>query len=182
MSRVLGIDLSSFNVDLVAIDETTDFASWARLELGSDKVHALDRLRQVPVLMPTTSFYDDIYLVAIEEPYGSNQAGTQAKLNRVLGAVLACIPQEVQVWTVMPGDWRKALGLPGNASKEEAALAVCALRQDELVRWNVEHWPHREWEVWPQDACDAYAVARCARDRNARAVDESLATRPLTLL
>ena len=162
-------------------EETSDDAEWIRLALGTDKISALDRLRQVPLLMPRNSFYEDIYLVAIEEPYGSNQAGTQAKLNRVLGAVLACVPQEVQVWTVMPGDWRKALGLAGNASKEEAALAVCALRQAALARWNVEHWPHREWEVWPQDACDAYAVARCARDRNNRAVEETLAARSLEL-
>ena len=39
--------------------------------------------------MPTASFYDNIFLVAIEEPCtGRNQAGTApAKLNRVLGAV-----------------------------------------------------------------------------------------------
>ena len=181
MSKVLGIDLSSFNVDLVTIDETTDDATWTRLELGDDETPALDRLRRVGDLMPTASFYDNIFLVAIEEPYGSNQAGTQAKLNRVLGAVVTCIPDDLQIWTVMPGDWRKGLGLKGNASKETAALAVGALRQEALVRWNVAHFPHREWEVWPQDACDAFAVARYARDRNMTAVEVNLATRPLEL-
>ncbi len=182
MSRVLGIDLSSFAVDLVLLDEDRDEAEWTRLVLGDEKTTALDRLRQVPTLMPRASFYDDIYLIAIEEPYGSNQAGTQAKLNRVLGAVVACLPSNVQIWTVMPGDWRRALGLKGNASKEEAALTVCAIRQEALSRWNVAHWPHREWEVWPQDACDAFAVARYARDRNQRAIDREAVAKPLTLL
>ena len=75
MSKVLGIDLRlSFNIDLVTIDETTDDADWTRLSLGDEKVPALDRLRQVSFVMPTASFYDDIFLIAIEEPYGSNQA------------------------------------------------------------------------------------------------------------
>ena len=57
----------------------------------------------------------------------------------------------------MPGEWRKGLGLKGNASKETAALAVGATIRPRraLARWNVAHFPHREWEVWPQDACDA---------------------------
>lgn len=161
MSSVLGIDLSSFAIDLVRLDEETNAAEWTRVTLGTDKTPALDRLRNVALLMPPPSFYDEVYLAAIEVPYGTGQAGTQAKLNRVFGAVLACLPQSLHVWDVMPGAWRKELGLPGNASKTECAVAVQRLRRAQDV------YP-RSLEVWPQDALDAYAVAFYARTVNER--------------
>jgi len=183
VSGVLGIDLSTNAVDLVRLDGETDNARWMRLDLkGGEKLTALERLRRVAGLMPSASFYDDVYLVAVEAPYGTGQAGTLAKLSRVFGAVVACIPQRLEVWEVMPGDWRKELGLGGNASKEECALRVCSLRHQALVRWNVEHWPHAMWEVWPQDALDAWAVAYYARQVNQREVEKTLAAAALTLL
>jgi Holliday junction resolvasome RuvABC endonuclease subunit len=172
VSRVLGIDLSSFNVDLVTLDEDSDAAGWTRVALGTDKDSALDRLRRVAEAMPPASFYEDIYLAAVESPYGTRlERGTQAKLNRVFGAVCACLPARVHLWEVMPGDWRKALGLKGNASKEECAEAVRAL-------WLAV--PGSAGDV-PQDALDAYAVAYYAREHNHRGVTETLAARELEL-
>jgi hypothetical protein len=174
MSRILGIDLSSFNVDLVALDEDTNAAVWTRLRLGTDKDSALDRLRRVAEAMPPASFYDDIYLAAVESPYGTRlERGTQAKLNRVFGAVCACLPARVHLWEVMPGDWRKELGLKGNASKEECAEVVRAL-------WRYVPAGGR-WHGIPQDALDAYAVAYYAREHNHRGVAETLAARELEL-
>lgn len=170
MSRVLGIDLSSFAVDLVAIDEEGDEAVWHRVTLGDDKVPALDRLRSVPGRMPPASFYDDVYLVAIEAPYGRGEAGTQAKLNRVFGAVIASLPVGLLVWEVTAGDWRKGLGLKGNATKEECAAAVTLLWRYAATHFDV-----------PQDALDAFAIARYARDVNAAGVEANLLARPLEL-
>jgi len=159
MSCVVGCDLSSFAVDLVRLDETTNHATWDHLHLNGKS--ALERLRQVPLVMPRWSWFDDVYLVAIEEPMSRGQPGTSAKLNRVLGAVVACVPATVELWLVRPADWRKALGLSGHASKEQAGEKVDELRG--------------AGAPWSQDALDAYAVAYYARTVNARGLTASLA-------
>jgi Holliday junction resolvasome RuvABC endonuclease subunit len=155
MSTVLGIDLSTRAIDLVRLDETTNQGTWDHLHLAG--ATALERLRQVPVLMPRHSWYDDVYLVAVEAPLSRGQQGTIAKLSRVFGAIVACLPAGVEVWDVAPVQWRKELGLSGHATKEQAAEAVDALRGPGALAWS-------------QDALDAYAVAYYARELNARAV------------
>lgn len=156
MSRVVGIDLSSFAVELVTLDETTNHCEWRHCQLHGS--NALERLRYVPRAMPrwADGWWDDCYLVAIEAPYGTGQAGTLAKLSRVFGAVAACIPPRLQVWEVMPGTWRHELDLPGNAPKE-----ICAVRAVELGA-------RRNWA--DQNAFDAFAVAYAAREINDRGV------------
>ena len=155
MSSVLGIDLSSKAVDLVKLDETTNQATWRRVELEGKT--AFERLRSISYRMPFRAYLDDVYLIAIEAPMSRGQPGTLAKLSRVFGAVLMWIPSGFEVWEVSPVAWRKELGLPGNASKEEAAFAVDDLRGPGTPDW-------------PQDALDAYAVAYYAREQNRRGI------------
>ena len=70
--------------------------------------------------------------------------------------MLVTLPAALPVWDVSPGDWRKGLGLKGNATKEE-----CAGRC-------VEIGAPGSWDV--QDPYDAWAVAFYARELNARGV------------
>jgi Holliday junction resolvasome RuvABC endonuclease subunit len=166
MSFVLGVDLSTHHIDAVLLSEDTNAATWSRFDLPGET--ALDRLLQVPLVLPQSSFYDGVYLAAIEEPWGMRQPGTSAKLNRVYGAIIACLPAELQVWNVQPGAWRNELGLKGNASKEECAEAVWRLQSIE------NEWTTSTLNIhsdWPQDALDAYAVAYYARETNRRAVE-----------
>lgn len=163
MSVVVGVDLSTVAVDLVRLDETGNDAHWEHLHLEGKT--AFDRLRQVRRVMPGPSWYDDVYLVAVEAPMSRGQSGTLAKLSRVLGAVVACVPAPLVVWEVAPAAWRRELGLSGHASKEQVAEAVDDLRG--LAR-----------TLWPQDALDAYAVAYYARELNARALARRVAVRP----
>jgi hypothetical protein len=111
--------------------------------------------------MPRWPFYEDtgVYLAAIEAPMGRGEGGTQAKLNHVFGAVVACLPWRIETWQVAPHEWRKELRLPGNAHK-----AVCAARAVELGAYP-------EWN--DQNAYDAYAVAYYAREVNARALTKT---------
>lgn len=156
MSAVLGIDVSSFAIDMVLLDENTNQTVWDHIPL--EGATAFDRLRDVPRRMPRWSWYDDIYLAAIEAPMGRGEGGTQAKLNHVFGAVVACLPRGLQtVWQVAPHEWRKELGLPGNAVKQ-----VCAARAVELGAYP-------DWA--DQNAYDAWAVAWYARQVNARAIE-----------
>lgn len=175
MSAVLGIDVSSFAIDLVKLDETTNEATWERLPLTGKT--AFDRLRQVHVQMHSDAWYDDCYLAAIERPKTRSFVSASA-LWPVFGAVVALLPPGLLVWDVPPTAWRQELGLPGNASKDECATAVDLLRGDlapcptttgcdcdgECDKWLT-------WREWPQDAFDAYAVAYYARENNRRAIE-----------
>jgi Holliday junction resolvasome RuvABC endonuclease subunit len=155
VSCVVGIDLSTRAVDLVRLDETSNQGTWDHLHLEGKT--ALERLRQVPRVMPRRSLYwESVYLIAVEAPMSRGQQGTMAKLSRVLGAIVACLPAGVEVWEVAPVQWRKELGLSGHASKETCAEAV------------VELGAPAGWLT--QDAYDAYAVAYYARQVNARAL------------
>lgn len=162
MSSVLGIDLSSFAVDLVKLDETTLHADWRRVTLTGET--AFDRLRSVREEWPDSDYFQDCYLSAIEIPWGMRQPGSQAKLNRVFGAITALLPRDLQLWDVLPKAWRAELGLKPSASKNECGTAVvnlCLQATDVAMTHAL---------IWPQDALDAYAVAYYARSVNERAL------------
>jgi Holliday junction resolvasome RuvABC endonuclease subunit len=156
MSSVLGIDLSSFAVELVKLDETTSAAGWTHVHLHGG--NALQRLRDLPRQMPRwgSGWYDDVYLVAIEAPYSTGQAGTLAKLSRVFGAITMCVPPRLEIWEIAPHDWRRELELPGNATKERGNARA------------VELGAPRDWK--DENAYDAFSVAWCARQINDRGI------------
>lgn len=150
MSHIIGIDLSTTGIELVGLDENTNLSFWDHIPLrGPD---ALERLRDVPRKLPRWgSWWDDVMLVAIEAPWGRNHPGTLAKLSRVFGAILTCIPPTVpQVMEIHPTKWRTGIGLPGNAPKK-----TCAAKAVELGAY-------ADWKC--QDAYDAFCVAWVARD------------------
>jgi hypothetical protein len=152
MPSVLGIDVSSHAIDLVKLDETTNAATWRRIQL--EGATAFDRLRSLR--MPWRTFYDDVYLIAIETPK-TRFMPSAAAIFPVYGAVIAFIPSDLEVWPIHPTEWRKGIGLPGNASKAECGDRV--------------HQLHRPSHVWAQDALDAYAVAYTARTINQRGIE-----------
>jgi hypothetical protein len=143
MSFLAGIDYSTHAVDVVLLDENTGHATWHRTELeGND---AFDRARSLrwAHLNPYTD-WDDVLAVGIEDPRGHN-AGA---LYRVQGSVLARLPSYLLVHPLVPSQWRKLCGMPGNAPKEEVLRFVtfdCGGGIDAIA--------------WPQDACDAYCIA-----------------------
>lgn len=151
--RVAGIDFSSLAIDVVTID-LDDLAppQWNRYPLtGQD---AFERTRNVRSSMPPMSAWDDTLAIGIEEPTGKFKPGLGY---RVQGAVLACLPSEVLVQPWPPAAWRKAVGLPGNASKED--VFTFAIRQ--INQWD----PTRAtWGLAvPNDATDAYCIALATR-------------------
>jgi hypothetical protein len=173
MSAVVGIDLSSKALDLVKLDEDSPRAEWVRVELvGRD---AWERTLSVRELLlpfgPLTrvdhdSWWDDVYLVAIEAPYGRGQAGTQAVLNRGVGAVAASLPARLRTpercWVVRPDEWKKGLGLKAKATPADMAR----LFPGWMIAGGVGDM------FWPpdQNVRDAYCLAMFARDTNAKAV------------
>jgi hypothetical protein len=142
---IAGCDYSTHAVDIVLLDEDTDAATWHRFPLaGRD---AFERARYVRVGMPGGSFWDDVLAVGIEEPRGYN-AGA---LYRVQGAILARIPLDKLVQPLGPSEWRRRVGLSGNASKGEV--------KSQVITWA---WASGAGG-WPLDACDAYCIALATR-------------------
>lgn len=160
---IVGIDLSTFAIDLVKLDEDTDDATWFRAELGTSKRPKLERLRSIRANMPVASWWDDVSLVGIEQPAGRSRGGL-SDVAAAYGAALQAIPASIRVRQFRPAEWRKACGLPGNCSKDTVAEFSNALRWDRSVGVYLAH--PDEFREWPQDACDAYAIAYAARTIN----------------
>jgi Holliday junction resolvasome RuvABC endonuclease subunit len=98
------------------------------------------------------SFRDKWHAVlafGIEDPRGYN-AGA---LYRVQGAILTKIPRGSLVQPWIPGQWRKAVGLSGTATKVRVAEFV----YDRHISSNFA-------PRWPHDACDAYCIALATRN------------------
>ncbi len=153
MSVIVGIDLSSKAIDIVRLDEDKDEAAWLRVDLGG--LNAFERTRNIQVAMPKGSFWDDVYMCAMERPFVKFG---QDVIRLAQGATLACIPRNVEVWEVAVSQWKKHLSIP---IREKPA-------------W--DRFPmsfHRE--NWPQDALDALGVALYAREVNASGIAKALA-------
>jgi hypothetical protein len=164
--NVVGIDLSSRAIDLVRLAESSGLASHERIDLEQatgKRATAWERTLALPALMPAASWWEDVYLVAIEAPYGAG-TGTIAILNRVLGAVAAGLPASLQhperAWIVRPDEWKGRLGLnrkPSAADIAELGLVMLGEHAD------------------TQDARDALCVAYYARELNAQGLASSAA-------
>lgn len=177
MSAVVGIDLSTKALDLLKLDETTSRAEWVRCELaGKDAwertLNVRDCLRgylQFGETVANAEWWDDVYLVAIEAPYGRGQTGTNALLNRVVGAVAASLPAHLRApercWIVRPDEWKHGLGLSAKPTKDDVAALADGTT---LSLTNIAVAALHNWE-FDQNARDAYCIAMFARDTLAKA-------------
>jgi hypothetical protein len=154
VSKICGIDYSTRAVDVVLLDEDTDAATWYRFDLvGRD---AFERARGVRRAMGRVfgggGDFDNVLAVGLEEPRGYNSGS----LYRIQGAILACLPRTLLVQPWVPSEWRKAVGLPGNASKVD------------VFAWTARNYP-QDWhdnyvDMCPQDAIDAQCLALATRN------------------
>ena len=154
MTAVLGIDLSSFAIDLVLLDEDTDEATWTHLDLGG--VTSFDRCRQVANVFPSASWFEDrgLYLAALEKPSAASFISAAAQFP-VFGAVAVLLPRELVVWSFRPAEWKKSLGVPLREKPTQDLIAS-------LVSGVTGEWT--------QDALDACGIAWAAREQNGHAV------------
>lgn len=152
MTSFAGIDFDSRAVHVVLVDEDTLQASYHRYELeGAD---AFDRCRSIRRIR-WDSLWDDVVACAVEEPMGHNTR----PLNRVQGSILARLPDRLLVHPLRPNEWRKLVGLPGNASKADVVDFCC--RDEGIVAF---HSPQKLFtESAPQDMFDATCLALAVR-------------------
>jgi hypothetical protein len=160
VSSVVGIDLSSRALDLARLDETHGCVTHRRVDLEAvgKRSTSWERTLALPRLMPNAGWWDDVYLVAIEAPYGPG-TGTVAILNRIVGALIAGLPPRLRApercWVVRPDEWKGELGLRGKPTTddlERVGLVIIGTGPE------------------TQDARDAACLAYYAREVNARAL------------
>ena len=139
--RVAGIDTSSFHIDAAFIDlDTMELDLWMRWDLhGQD---AWERCRSIATAVPgpTAEIWDDVLAVGVEVAHGMSSG----IINRCVGAVLTRLPLETLVEPWNAPSWKKAAGLPGNASKAQ------------IASYAVERIGY---ELGAQDAYDAWGLA-----------------------
>ncbi len=156
---ILGVDVSTFFVDYVLIPHEGNHAPvWHRFPLtGAD---AWERARSVAQAVPgpDSAIYEDVLAVGVENPAGRAGTGIYA-VQRVVGAVLVQLPAAKLVHPWRPSEWRKAVGLKGNATKD----AVFEFVVEDIATHSGLPTPFEVAE-WSQDACDAYCVALATRD------------------
>lgn len=89
--------------------------------------------------------FDRAVLAWIERPMGQHVREV-ANLMRTAGSIAAWIPPTCAVEEIAPQDWKRLVGLPGNASKEA-----------------VQAWCRGEgFDPASEHEADAYAIARAA--------------------
>ena len=150
---VAGIDYSSLCVDIVLLS-AYDVSEPTAFRFPLKGKGSFDRTRQIGQLLPDrkASFWDDVVAIGIEEPAGK---GIHYQ-TRVQGAILSMIPSEKLVWPWYPHEWKRLVGLPGNATKAEIVEHATPLLRALGRKWSVE--------TVGQDCFDAFLIAAATRD------------------
>jgi hypothetical protein len=140
-----GIDFSTFKINLIVLNDG-QASRWV-YQVPAKSGDAFDRARLVKLVMPDVDFWArrQVAALAIEEPRGPGNGA----LLRVQGAILACLPHDLLVQPMIPAEWRKKAGLPGNCPKDRVREHV------ESLDWRARNWM--------QDDCDAYCLALAVR-------------------
>ena len=159
MSAVLGVDLSSFALDLVLLDEDSAVAERHQFELAG--ASSFDRCRHVRHVMPSRSWLEGrgVYLVAIEKPTAASFKSAAAH-SPFSVRWRRCCREICPVWSFSPAEWKRELGV--SLQRKPTADQIAAVIGD------VAH-------SWPQDALDACGVAYAAREINRRAIERAAA-------
>jgi hypothetical protein len=146
--NVVGIDYNTNSIDMVIVG-LDGGAWWKHYDLPSTG-DAFARMCEVANVLPARRavWWDGIAAVGIEEPMsrGPRSISLIPKLKAMQGAIVSCLPPQMRIVALTPTAWRNAVGLPGNASKDE-------------VRLHVHDDPNSD-PHWPQDACDAFCMAK----------------------
>lgn len=171
--KFAGIDYDTRRVDVVLIDLDDPYLhEWRHYPLTGPLLEhedAFDRARHVRDVLPSRTAWADegVVLIAIEQPY-STSFRSSAGLSRVQGAILACLPSphaspHVAVLPLEPNRWKQTLGLKAGGKREQTKAEVRAYALGLGCP-----------QTWPQDACDAFCIARAAlhlSDAAARALE-----------
>lgn len=97
-------------------------------------------------------------VVWIERPMGVHIRSV-ADLSRVMGAVVAALPLDTSLEEITAPEWKRLIGLPGNAGKAEVRQWVT----DELDRRRLANIDQLD-----EHKCDAFAIAMACQRESSR--------------
>ena len=124
---ILGVDLSTKAIDLVALDEDTP-SQFEHLRIVLPGWGWWASANNMVTLLHEHLAYKwmndrNIYLAGIERPYGQHRQAI-ASLHTILGGLLSSLPVRITAYEISPADMRRELGLPGNCKKDVMHQAV----------------------------------------------------------
>jgi len=159
---VLGVDLSTRNIDLVLLDEDDPTqATHHRIKLNQPWWESARNMRDIlasrgnlrrPFRYTAAAPAPRGHLAGVERPYGPNRQAI-ASLHTILGAFLASLPSWITPVEIRPADMRRELGLKQNCPKETMHGAIAARHTGTA---------NTEYFNWPPDAFDAWAAGHAA--------------------
>jgi hypothetical protein len=156
MSYFAGIDLSTKAIDVVMLEEDTDRAQHHRRRLDVKPGKALERIRRIRGALPARTAWHDsgVLLIAIEEPYSRASMSGQVPILMAIGAILACLPEDLPVDLLRADDWRRACELPTRGPRDQLKTAA--------IKFTERHWSNQPTYI-DDNAADAYCLAWTAR-------------------
>lgn len=146
-----GIDYDANAVYIVLVDEEDGaYVSRSKADLACGPGDAFQRARRVRDLLPARGRWLDygVVAVAIELPF-SRFPGSLVSLMRVQGAILACLPRDLDLVEIRPQTWKKHT--VGKSNADKPAVKAWALEQGAPARLELDFY-------------DAYAIARACRE------------------
>jgi hypothetical protein len=165
--KVAGLDISSYAVDLVLLDEETDAATWQRFSLAG--ATPFERTRTLRDVFPTRYFWEEhgVYLFAVEDPHSRFPHAAKA-MGLVTGGVAALLPREAVVVQTAPKEWKRIFTGNANATKDAVAERAIDL-------WTESGAPVPYCDGEDDNTWDAYGIAWAVRKLNDDAIQRGAA-------
>lgn len=146
---VAGIDFDSHGIDLVLLEEESDYALHERWPLiGFDAFERAQHVSSLRQFVWDSTAWRNVIALGIEDPRGPSR-NADAPIYRTQGAILACLPETLLVCPWKPGEWRKQ-------------LSVAHIGKLPLMEFALTHWAGAPERV-TQDAADAFCIAYATR-------------------
>lgn len=120
-SVIGGIDVSTKSIALVVLSSKTgDISRFDEFPIPDLKKLDNNKAERCRVIAETgfPSALRRVSVVYVEQPMGRQVKGV-AEVERVVGSVIAAVPRKTSVSLITPAEWKKAVGLKGNAQKDE---------------------------------------------------------------
>ncbi len=129
--QIAGIDVSTKAIAVVVLSASDgSLLRWEQFDYPKlndlPERNVTHRCRWI-TLDDYASFMRGVHVAQIEQPMGAH-AKSVAEVERVVGAVIRSTPSKTDVAVLLgPSEWKKAAGLPGNASKVQIAAYALQL-------------------------------------------------------
>lgn len=116
-----GVDVSTKSIALVVLSSKTgEVSRFDEFPIPDLKALGNNKAERCRVIAETgfVSALRRVSVLYVEQPMGRQVKGV-AEVERVVGSVLACVPRKTAISLITPAEWKKIVGMKGNAQKDE---------------------------------------------------------------